>query len=281
MTGVQTCALPIFLDKSIPPVIEVGTPVGYILRFDNGVTVYDTGDTGLDINYEMIQDFYKPDIMISTNSRIYQAGPEEVAWLATKIDPEFILPSHHGSFPFYPKDANRLQEEVDKRRSAGETRAQVIDPKVGETFKLKGLKFTWLGHATYVIETQKGSRIIIDPEWNAVNNGYPVEYRDPNDKGGFDLILLTHGHFDHYDPKAIEALMKPSANHNPILSGVFELVAYTQKLIPEVANRMAPINIGVWINKNEIFDAYGVEATNLDDVNFAAVWSSHSSGVTR
>jgi L-ascorbate metabolism protein UlaG (beta-lactamase superfamily) len=270
------------LDKSIPQVMEAGVAAGYVMHFDNGVTVYDSGDTGIDINYDMIREYYHPDIMIATNSRVYQASPEQVAWLSTKINPEYILPSHHGTFPFYPKDAVDLTAEVGKQRDAGKTRAQVLSPEEGKTMEVKGLKFTWLGHATYAIESPKGSRIVIDPEWHAANTTYPEDYKDPNKLGSFDLILITHGHFDHFDPKAIQALMKPGAGgRKPVLAGIFELMAYTKQLVPSISDRVAPLNFGAWINKQDIKDANGIDATHLDDVKFAAVWASHTSGVSR
>jgi signal recognition particle receptor subunit beta len=68
---------------------------------------------------------------------------------------------------------------------------------------------------------------------------------------------------------------------NPTLVGIFELIAYTKQLVPSAAERMAPINFGVWINKQDIKDAYSINMTHMDDVSFAAVWASHSSGVTR
>jgi L-ascorbate metabolism protein UlaG (beta-lactamase superfamily) len=56
-----------------------------------------------------------------------------------------------------------------------------------------GLKITWLGHATFVIETQAGRRILIDP-WVMGNPACPDELKDIGD---LDAMLITHAHFDH------------------------------------------------------------------------------------
>lgn len=56
-----------------------------------------------------------------------------------------------------------------------------------------GLKITWLGHATFRITTPSGKRIIIDP-WVMQNPACPDDLKDP---GELDLMLITHGHFDH------------------------------------------------------------------------------------
>ena len=56
-----------------------------------------------------------------------------------------------------------------------------------------GLRMTWLGHASWVIETPGGKRLLLDP-WVTGNPVVPDELRDP---GPFHAMLLTHGHSDH------------------------------------------------------------------------------------
>jgi L-ascorbate metabolism protein UlaG (beta-lactamase superfamily) len=56
-----------------------------------------------------------------------------------------------------------------------------------------GLRLTWVGHATWIMETPGGKRVLIDP-WVTGNPVVKDEHRDP---GPADVILLTHGHSDH------------------------------------------------------------------------------------
>jgi L-ascorbate metabolism protein UlaG (beta-lactamase superfamily) len=51
---------------------------------------------------------------------------------------------------------------------------------------------TWLGHASFRLESPKGKRIYVDP-WLG-NPKCPASEREPE---RIDLILLTHGHSDH------------------------------------------------------------------------------------
>lgn len=53
---------------------------------------------------------------------------------------------------------------------------------------------TWLGHSTFLLEFDHGTRMIIDP-WIRDNPKSPIEMESID---GIDLILVTHGHYDHF-----------------------------------------------------------------------------------
>jgi L-ascorbate metabolism protein UlaG (beta-lactamase superfamily) len=52
---------------------------------------------------------------------------------------------------------------------------------------------TWLGHATFRIDSPGGKRIYVDP-WLTGNPKAPESAQSPD---GVDIIALTHGHGDH------------------------------------------------------------------------------------
>src|SRR5690348_11977820 len=84
---------------------------------------------------------------------------------------------------------------------------------------LKGAKLTWLGHATFRLETE-AQTIYIDP-WVMGNPACP----EPEKKvRKVDVMLCTHGHFDHIgDAVAI------AREHDPTIVGIFELAAWPEE----------------------------------------------------
>jgi L-ascorbate metabolism protein UlaG (beta-lactamase superfamily) len=55
------------------------------------------------------------------------------------------------------------------------------------------LSFTWFGHATFLLRTPGGKKVLLDP-WIATNPSCPDSAKKV---GPVDLMLITHGHFDH------------------------------------------------------------------------------------
>ncbi|MFQ5778594.1 MAG: metal-dependent hydrolase [Terriglobia bacterium] len=70
----------------------------------------------------------------------------------------------------------------------------------------RGVGLTWLGHATFKAETPEGKTVLIDP-WVAGNPVCPDKLKR-FDK--IDVMLITHGHFDHIgDAVALARKHKP------------------------------------------------------------------------
>lgn len=82
------------------------------------------------------------------------------------------------------------------------------------------LKITWLGHATVLIESAKGTTVLIDP-FIANNPKYPKQYQLPS---RIDYVLLTHGHGDHISDAAPVA-----KNYGATVVAIYELADYMAK----------------------------------------------------
>jgi L-ascorbate metabolism protein UlaG (beta-lactamase superfamily) len=82
------------------------------------------------------------------------------------------------------------------------------------------LSITWLGHATFILTTPGGKHIVTDP-WLEGNPKCPPDRKHID---AADVILLSHGHFDHVGD--VEAVSR--ATNAPIVA-VFELAGWLER----------------------------------------------------
>jgi L-ascorbate metabolism protein UlaG (beta-lactamase superfamily) len=115
-----------------------------------------------------------------------------------------------------------------------------------------GTQITWLGHSTVLIQTAKGTNILVDP-YIAQNPSYPQDFALP---AKIHYILLTHGHGDH-----IADAVPVATRHGATAVAVFELASYVGA--KGVANTIG-MNLGGTVQ--------------LDDVAATMVDAKHSAG---
>ncbi|HVS48918.1 MAG TPA: metal-dependent hydrolase [Candidatus Dormibacteraeota bacterium] len=118
------------------------------------------------------------------------------------------------------------------------------------------VSFTWIGHGTWKVRSARGKNVYIDP-W-VMNN--PVAPDALKRVESCDLMLITHGHFDHvYDALEIARATKPK------IVTIFE--------------------IGAWLGSKGI-DADSIIGANqggtvdVDGIKVTLVHAEHSCGIT-
>ncbi len=119
---------------------------------------------------------------------------------------------------------------------------------------LKGVKLTWLGHATFRIETPGGKIIYLDP-WVMGNPMCPEKEKTVKH---VDVMLCTHGHNDHIGD-AVEIAKK----HKPKVVGIPELCGWLKK---KGVQNTAEMNKG--------------GSQTVDDIKVTMVHADHSCGIT-
>lgn len=97
---------------------------------------------------------------------------------------------------------------------------------------LAGIQLTWLGHATFRIETPEGKTFFIDP-WIMGNPMCPARDKAVHKA---DVLLCTHGHGDHIGD-AVEVGKK----HNSLAVGIYELCLWLQG---KGVKQVSPMNKG-------------------------------------
>jgi len=89
-----------------------GATGGFVLAFDNGITLYDTSDTGLFGDMQLIGQMYGPQIAIMPVGGKYTMGVREAARAASFIRPDIVIPSHSGETMGQPADIDELSRQV-------------------------------------------------------------------------------------------------------------------------------------------------------------------------
>ena len=118
------------------------------------------------------------------------------------------------------------------------------------------ISFTWVGHGTWKIRSAKQKEVLIDP-W-VMNNPVAPDALKTVDR--CDLMLITHGHFDHvYDALEIARATKPK------IVTIYE--------------------IGAWLGSKGI-DGESIIGGNqggtidIDGIKVTLVHAEHSCGIT-
>jgi len=116
------------------------------------------------------------------------------------------------------------------------------------------VSFTWVGHGTYKARSAKGKELIIDP-WVMNNPAAPANLKKVDH---CDLMLITHGHFDH-----IADAVEIGKKHSP------KVLA-----IPEMAG---------WLGSKGVENLVGFNkggTVEVEGIKFTMVHAEHSCGIT-
>ena len=111
----------------------------------------------------------------------------------------------------------------------------------------KNVTIHYIGHSSFIFETNTGQRIIIDP-WLKDN---PSTNETVDSIGKIDFVLITHGHFDHVGD-SIEIL---KANSSAKCIANFEICNW---LGTKDISNVSPMNHG----GSQTFDNFSVSMVN-------------------
>lgn len=95
---------PEFLDKPLSDMLkahglnaDVGPPVGYVLRFSNGLVAYLSGDTGITAEQDItVRRYYKANLVVmNIGGTPFTTGPDESAFVINElVKPNAVIASH-------------------------------------------------------------------------------------------------------------------------------------------------------------------------------------------
>ncbi len=107
-----------------------GEPAGYIIRLENGFTLYHAGDTGVFGDMKFIGEYYRPDLALLPIGGHFTMDPAHAAYAVRELlKPKSVIPMHYGTFPPLKGTPEQFIGAL------GEAPAQVIVMAPGESRK--------------------------------------------------------------------------------------------------------------------------------------------------
>ena len=105
----------------------VGEAAGYIIEFEDGYTLYHSGDTSLmgDMK-DIIGDYYQPDVAILPIGGVFTMGSKEAAFACKLIRPKHVIPEHYGTFPVLEQTPDNFVKWV--KTYHPQTRVVLLEP---------------------------------------------------------------------------------------------------------------------------------------------------------
>ncbi len=107
--------------------VYMGEAAGFVVRFEDGLTVYFGGDTAVFGDMRLLGELYAPDIAFLPIGDRFTMGPEGAARACELIGARQVVPMHYGTYPALTGTPSRLRELVEPH---GVT---VLELRPGET----------------------------------------------------------------------------------------------------------------------------------------------------
>ena len=107
-------------------VVYTGLATGFVVKFENALTIYFAGDTAVFGDMRLIGEMHKPDIAFLPIGDLYTMGPAQAAKACELLGVKQVVPMHFGTFPALTGTPAKLRELVGRG-------VQVLELKPGET----------------------------------------------------------------------------------------------------------------------------------------------------
>ncbi len=101
--------------------LYLGEPAGFVVRLENGGTIYHAGDTNVFGDMRLIGELYRPDLALLPIGGHFTMGPREAALAVELLGVDAVAPIHWGTFPILAGTPAELRHELDERGLRGVT----------------------------------------------------------------------------------------------------------------------------------------------------------------
>jgi len=103
-----------------------GNPVGFIVRLEDGTTIYHAGDTGIFESMRLLGEIYQIDLALLPIGSVFVMDPLQAAISLTLLKPKKVMPIHYRTFPILVQDAGEFIKLANEKSPGVEVAA--IEP---------------------------------------------------------------------------------------------------------------------------------------------------------
>lgn len=93
-------------------IVPGGEAAGFVVKFENGTTIYHAGDTSLFMDMKLIGQFYRPDVALLPIGDLYTLDPRAAAKACEWLKPRHIIGMHYGTFPALTGTPGQLRNHL-------------------------------------------------------------------------------------------------------------------------------------------------------------------------
>jgi L-ascorbate metabolism protein UlaG (beta-lactamase superfamily) len=95
--------------------LYLGEPAGFVIRLENGYTIYHAGDTNVFAEMRFIGELYRPNLALLPIGGHFTMGPREAALAIELLGVDAVAPIHWGTFPLLAGTPDELRTNLDAR----------------------------------------------------------------------------------------------------------------------------------------------------------------------
>ena len=93
-------------------IIYGGEAAGYVLKLQDGRSLYFAGDTNVFTDMQIIQELYRPELAFLPIGDLFTMSPREAAHACKLLKTSRVIPMHFGTFPALTGRPEELQNLV-------------------------------------------------------------------------------------------------------------------------------------------------------------------------
>jgi len=105
---------------------QTASPAGYIIKLENGFTIYHAGDTGIFESMKIWGELYPIDLALLPIGGVFTMDPRQAVIAAKLLNAKKVIPMHYQTFPILVQDADSFVAEA--KKEAPDVKVIVLQP---------------------------------------------------------------------------------------------------------------------------------------------------------